>query len=206
MIRDENKPIVIAIAGASGSGKSHFAKKIQEEIEHSILIEQDSFYKDFSQLSNEELSRLNFDHPNAIDFSEIIQCVRDLKSNQSTKIPTYDFSTHKRTSEQTILFPKPVIIVEGILVLQSNELKEHIDFKVFVDTPIDYCILRRMQRDINERGRTVNSVIEQYLETVRPMFFEYVLPQKKSADIIVSGLNDSLPVIKLLKSKNRGLK
>lgn len=197
-------PIVIGIAGASGSGKSYLAKKIKSELDQVVLIEQDSFYKDFSGKSELERNQLNFDHPDAIDFLALAQCVQELKSYQVTSIPNYDFTTHQRTTVSTHLNPQPIIIVEGILVLQSKELQGLLDIQIFVDTPIDYCIIRRLQRDISERGRTVDSVVEQYLKTVRPMFFQYVAPQKELADIVVSGLKENISIVELMKIKDRG--
>lgn len=180
---------IIGIAGGSGSGKTSVTSKILKNLEgYSVaLIEQDYYYKDQTHLSFEERLKTNYDHPFAFDNDLLIQNLTDLRDDKTVKVPTYDYTIHTR-SEKTITFePKDVIIVEGIFALENQELRDLMDVKIFVDTDADLRILRRMMRDIEERGRTMESVIEQYLTVVRPMHNQFIEPTKKYADIIIPG-------------------
>ena len=185
--------LIIGIAGGTGSGKTTLANRIIEELNdpNIIIIKQDAYYKSHNELSIEERQKINFDHPNAIDTKFLIQHIKTLKNNQSIKMPVYDFNTHLRKTETICIQPHRVIILEGILIFENKELRNLLDIKIFVDTDSDIRILRRIKRDISERGRTFESVREQYLNTVRPMHLEFVEPSKKYADIIVpeGGLN-----------------
>lgn len=175
-----------------GSGKTTFASAIINTLgrDNITYIPHDNYYKDLSHLSEDERDRVNFDHPNALETKLLINHLKKLKSLQSVEMPSYDFSTHTRRSHLESVSPRRVILVEGILLFADSELNAEIDIKVFVDTDPDIRFIRRMRRDISERGRNVEGIIEQYMTTVRPMHLEYVEPSKRNADIIVpSGLN-----------------
>ncbi|WMZ48825.1 uridine kinase [Staphylococcus pseudintermedius] len=178
---------IIGIAGGSGSGKTSVTNKIMNNLEgHSVaLIEQDYYYKDQSHLTFEQRLKTNYDHPFAFDNDLLIQNLKSLQSGQSVEVPTYDYTNHTR-SDKTIAFqPKDVIIVEGIFALENEELRNMMDVKIYVDTDADLRILRRLVRDTKERGRTMESVIDQYLTVVRPMHNQFIEPTKKFADIII---------------------
>ena len=179
-------PVIIGIAGGSGSGKSTITKAIQKEVHgHITIITQDSYYRDFSKLSLEERNSINFDHPQSLDNKLLIQHLEALKENVPIGMPTYDFSTHLRTDRTILKNPAKIIIVEGILLFENVTLRNLMDIKIFVDTDADIRILRRIKRDMKERSRTLQSIIEQYEETVRPMHIEFVEPSKRYADVII---------------------
>ncbi|SIS36732.1 uridine kinase [Salimicrobium flavidum] len=182
-----DKPIVIGVAGGSGSGKTSVTKSIiQQFTEHSILmIEQDYYYKDQSHLPYEERLNTNYDHPLAFDTDLLIEHINQLINRESIKKPIYDYKMHTRSDQTMHVEAKDVIILEGILILEDEKLRDLMDIKVFVDTDADVRIIRRMMRDINERGRTLDSVIEQYTNVVRPMHLQFVEPTKRYADIII---------------------
>jgi uridine kinase len=186
-------PLVISIAGGTGSGKTTVANVIVERVgpEHIAVLPHDAYYKDLHELPTAQRSMINFDHPNSLDTDLLIQHVRQLRNMQPVVMPIYDFKTHSRTTETKLIEPQPVILVEGILILAEPELRELCDVKIFVDTDPDIRFIRRLQRDITERGRTTESVIQQYLATVRPMHLEFVEPSKRYADVIIpeGGLN-----------------
>lgn len=178
--------IVVGIAGGTGCGKSTIAEKIREVFpDSSVLVSQDSYYKSLSHLPVEERSHVNFDHPNAIDFDLFKTHLLSLKDGVVVEGPVYDFQTHTRIEETRVIEPAELIIVEGILLFAIDEIRELIDLKIFVDTDDDIRILRRIQRDIHERGRDLPSVIDQYLKTVKPMHDAFVAPSKQHADIII---------------------
>ncbi len=181
------KPLVIGIAGGSGSGKTSVTKSIYDVFkEHSVVvIEQDYYYKDQSHLKLEERLETNYDHPLAFDTDLLIHHVETLIDHKLVEKPVYDYSLHTRSEETIIIEPKDVIILEGILVLEDEKLRDLMDIKLFVDTDADLRIIRRIMRDINERGRTIESVIEQYLTVVRPMHNQFIEPTKRYADIII---------------------
>jgi uridine kinase len=181
------KPLVIGIAGGSGSGKTSVTNSIYDVFkEHSVVvIEQDYYYKDQSHLNFEERLETNYDHPLAFDTDLLIHHVETLLDRKLVEKPVYDYSLHTRSEETIIIEPKDVIILEGILVLEDARLRELMDIKLFVDTDADLRIIRRIMRDINERGRTIDSVIEQYLSVVRPMHNQFIEPTKRYADIII---------------------
>lgn len=194
--------VVIGIAGGSGSGKTTLANKVVESFgDHAALISLDSYYKDFSGLTPEERENLNFDHPNSLDFSLLRQQLHSLKQNQPIEMPVYDFVTHARISGSRVVEPKPIIIVEGILVLADAELRDMFDLKIYIDTDDDIRVLRRIERDVMERGRTFQSINKQYISTVKPMHNEFVEPSKSHADIVLYGVNDNANLVtKLLSS------
>jgi uridine kinase len=181
------KPLVIGIAGGSGSGKTSVTNSIYDVFkEHSVVvIEQDYYYKDQSHLNFKERLETNYDHPLAFDTDLLIHHVETLLDRRLVEKPVYDYSLHTRSEETIIIEPKDVIILEGILVLEDARLRELMDIKLFVDTDGDLRIIRRIMRDINERGRTIESVIEQYLSVVRPMHNQFIEPTKRYADIII---------------------
>ena len=181
------KTIIIAIAGGSGSGKTTLANRLKEQFSPSetLLISHDSYYKPHSDLTYEQRTKLNYDHPDAFDTDLLIQQLTDLKHGVAVERPVYDFAIHDRTEETVHCEPAPVIIVEGFLLFVEPRLTDLFDFRIFVDTDADVRILRRILRDVNERGRTLDSVITQYLTTVKPMHEAFVEPSKRKADLIV---------------------
>jgi uridine kinase len=184
---EREKPLVIGIAGGSGSGKTTLAHLILDRVgpERIAYLPHDAYYKDLSNLPPNERATINFDHPNSLDNELLIQHVRLLKQNKPIDLPIYDFKTHSRTSFTHRIEPRPVIMVEGILIFAEPELRELLEVKIFVDTDSDMRFIRRLRRDIEERGRTTDSVIHQYLATVRPMHMEFVEPSKRYADVII---------------------
>jgi uridine kinase len=187
------EPIVVAIAGGSGSGKTTLARAIHKEMGDAnvVYINHDSYYRDISHLSMEERAECNFDHPDSLETSLLVEHIKDLKANKAVRIPKYDYSTHSRVyADSHEAQPRPIILVEGILILSDPALYNLFDVKIFVDTDDDIRLIRRMNRDVAERGRSVQSVVQQYLKTVQPMHQQFVVPSKRNADIIVpEGLN-----------------
>ncbi len=180
------KPMVIGIAGGTGSGKSTLVNSLKEVIgDQVVTLMHDYYYKANKELTLEERKRMNYDHPNAFETEMLVEHVKKLKNNEAIKHPLYDYVLHTRKSESVLVEPKKVIIVEGILIFENKELRELCDMKIFVDTDADVRIIRRILRDVKERGRTLDSVVNQYLDTVKLMHEEFVEPTKKYADIIV---------------------
>ncbi len=182
-----NQPLLIGISGGTGSGKSRFAKELISRFDSNnlIYISQDSYYKDLAHLNYEQRCEVNFDNPDSIDFSDLLRDLKELINYNEVNIPIYNFKRHKRIEETNKLQPKPIIVLEGIFALYDPRIRELINLKIFVDTPADIRILRRAKRDINKRERTIESISNQYLETVRPMHDKFVEPTKLYADIIV---------------------
>ncbi|WP_124041233.1 uridine kinase [Clostridium perfringens] len=181
------RPIFIGITGGTGSGKSTIAKEIYRQFGEDCIamIEQDSYYKDQSHLSMEDRVKTNYDHPNAFDNNLLVSHLESLLNGHSIQKPSYDFSIHNRIEDTTKIEPKEIVIVEGILILEDPRIRELLDIKIYVDTDADVRIIRRMVRDINERGRTIESVINQYLNVVKPMHNQFTEPTKKFADLII---------------------
>ncbi len=186
-------PLIIGIAGGTGSGKTTVANVILERVgaQHIAYLPHDAYYKDLVDLPVAQRHQINFDHPDSLDTDLLIYHIRELKQWHSIALPIYDFKTHARTTQTRGIDPQSIIIVEGILIFAEKELRELFDVKIFVDTDADIRFIRRLQRDIAERGRTTESVINQYLNTVRPMHLEFVEPSKRYADVIIpeGGLN-----------------
>jgi uridine kinase len=180
-------PLVIGIAGGSGSGKTTVAQEILNRVgaERIAYIPHDAYYKDLSGLPPVQRAEINFDHPNSLDNELLIEHVRQLKAYQAIEMPVYDFSTDRRTARTILIKPQRVILVEGILIYAEPELRKLLDIRIFVDTDSDLRLIRRLQRDIAERGRSTESIIQQYLKTVRPMHLEFVEPSKRYADVII---------------------
>ncbi len=180
------KPVLlIGIAGGSGSGKTTLAERIHQAFPNSVLISQDFYYKDLSHLHIDERAKTNFDHPDSLEFSLLREHLIHLRNEKAIQQPVYDFQVHTRKDYAKLITPAPIVIVEGILLFAIPEIRELFDIKIFVDTDDDVRILRRIERDINERSRSFQSVKEQYLKTVKPMHDAFVEPSKKFADIIV---------------------
>lgn len=186
-------PLVIGIAGGTGSGKTTVAQTIVERVggEHIASLAHDSYYRDLGDLPVTQRAEVNFDHPNSLDTDLLIQQLTLLKAGKPIEVPVYDFKTHSRTDHTIHVDPQPIILVEGILIFAEPGLRILFDIKIFVDTDADIRFIRRLERDISERGRSSVSVIHQYLSTVRPMHMEFVEPSKRYADIIIpeGGLN-----------------
>ena len=179
-------PIIIGIAGGTGSGKSTLAENIEKEFKNNItMISHDYYYKSDDTLPFEERAKLNYDHPDAFETDLLIKHLKQLKKGETIQRPSYSFSNHLREKQTYPVVPKKVILVEGILLFENKTLRDMMDIKIFVDADADIRFIRRLSRDIQERGRTLDSVIEQYCTTVKPMHEQFVEPSKKYADIIV---------------------
>ncbi len=198
---------IIGITGGSGSGKSTIVRKISEVCSDFVFIPQDNYYKSASYISNENITAFNFDHPDAFDMELLEEHLGDLKAYQSIEMPLYDFVHHRRREETVLVQPRPLVIIEGLMILYSAKIRQLLDLKLYVDTPDDIRFIRRLKRDIAERGRTVESVCNQYLEVVRPGHFNFIEPTKVYADLIIpeGGYNENalsvlIPFVKELSS------
>ena len=198
-----NDSILIGIAGGTGSGKTSIAKELSSNFSKSdiILIEQDSYYKDLSNISISEREKINFDHPNSIDFSLMTKHLKSLKNGIQTKIPIYDFATHTRKKSTKTIDKHRIILLEGIFSLFNDKIRDMMNIKIYIDTPNDLRIIRRIKRDIDERNRTFESIIKQYYENVRPMHIKFVKPTKQYADIIIPMVSKNKIAIDILRSK-----
>jgi uridine kinase len=183
----KNTPLVIGIAGGTGSGKTTIADYLLETVgpEKIAFLPHDAYYHELSHLSPEERAKVNFDHPSSLETGLLIEHIHQLKSGKPIELPQYDFKTHTRTNQTTLIEPQQILIVEGILILAEPELRKLFDLKIYVDTDADIRFIRRLRRDIEERGRTTENVIGQYLDTVRPMHLEFVEPSKRYANVII---------------------
>ena len=179
--------VIIGIAGGSGSGKTTLTNRLWKQFgpDEVSVLNHDSYYKRHDELPYEERCKLNYDHPDSFDTPLLVEHLKALRAGQPVKVPIYDYSIHNRTDRTVTVYPAPVIIVEGILIFASPELCEQMDMKVYVDTDADVRILRRIMRDVKQRGRTLDSVVEQYLTTVKPMHEQFVEPSRRKADLIV---------------------
>ena len=200
-------PIIIGISGASASGKSLLAETIYQELKEDLgedsicIMKEDSYYKDQAHLDMEERIKANYDHPNAFDHNLLVHHLNELKDGNSVEVPVYDYRIHTRIDETITFNAKPIILIEGILLLVDKAIRKRLDTSVYVDTSLDICLLRRLKRDIEERDRTMESVISQYRLTVRPMFLEFVEPSKQFADIIVPRGGRNRVAIDMIKAR-----
>jgi uridine kinase len=199
--------MVIGISGGTGSGKTTVANKIVAEVgaNHVVYLQQDSYYRNLGDMPLEIKRHVNFDHPDALDNDLLINHLETLKAGESIDQPIYDYTTHSRTSATRHIEPRPVIIIEGILVFYSPELRGMMDMKIFVDTDADIRFIRRLQRDLEDRGRSPKSVIDQYQTTVRPMHLQFVEPSKRYADIIIPEGGSNLVGIDLITEKIKAI-
>ena len=197
--------MIIGICGGTGSGKTTVANRILESVskDEVVFLQQDSYYRNLDQLPLDYRRIANFDHPDAIDNDLLVEHVRALNRGEAVELPVYDFKTHTRQPETLHMKSRPIIIVEGILIFAEPRLLEEMDIKVYVDTPDDIRFIRRLRRDIAERGRTVESVIEQYEATVRPMHMQFVEPSKRHADVIIPEGGHNLVSIGLISGRIR---
>jgi uridine kinase len=193
-------PTFIGFSGGSGSGKTTLAAAIHERLgkHRSVVLSLDAYYKDLNHLPLEERAAVNFDHPDALDVQLLTQQIRQLRCGRAVEVPCYDFTTHTRRSETLTLQSTAVVLVEGILLLALDSIRSRLDLKVFVDAPADIRFIRRLLRDIQERGRTVDSCIQQYYATTRPMHFAWVEPSKAFADVVISSEEEIETLVTLL--------
>ncbi len=203
----KQKTILVGIAGASASGKSLLADTLVEELqsEHLCVISEDSYYKDQSHLSMEERVRTNYDHPESMDHDLMLEQMIQLKNGEEIDVPLYDYTQHNRRKDTRKVNPARVVIYEGILLFTNPAIREAFDLRFFMDTPLDICLIRRMKRDILSRGRDVDSVIKQYLETVRPMYMQFIEPARQHADLIIPHGGKNRIAIDLIKTQIRNL-
>ena len=199
------KPVIIGVAGGSGSGKTTVCNKIYDYFtgKSIVMIEHDSYYRDQSDLSFEERLKTNYDHPFAFDTDLLVEQLEKLQNNKSIEVPVYDYSRHTRSEEKIVVEPQDVIILEGILILEDKRLRDLMDIKIYVDTADDLRIIRRIERDMKERGRSLDSIIDQYLSVVREMHEQFIEPSKKHADVIIPEGGHNKVAIDLVISKIR---
>ena len=195
--------IIVGVAGGTGSGKTTVSQAILDRVgrDRIAYLQHDSYYRDRSYVPLEERAKANFDHPDALESELLARHLASLKAGQAVEVPVYDFTTHTRETSTVTVAPRKVILVEGILIFAERALRELMDIKVFVDTDVDIRFIRRLQRDITERGRTVESVIRQYTETVRPMHLEFVEPSKRYADVIIPEGGFNLTAIDMIVAR-----
>lgn len=206
-----SKTTVIAIAGASASGKSLFAETIYQELLPELgadgisIIKEDAYYRDQSNLSMEERIQTNYDHPKAFEHELLCAQITKLIAQENIECPVYCYKTHTRTSETITVKPTKIILVEGILLLSNPQLRNCFDIKVYMDTPLDICLIRRIERDTKERDRSLESITNQYLTTVRPMYYQFIEPSKAWADLVITRGGKNRMAIEVLKAKIRQL-
>jgi uridine kinase len=197
------RPVVVGVAGGSGSGKTTVVREIVRRLgpERVTVVHHDHYYRDFSHLSPADRDPINFDHPDALETGLLVEHLGRLLRGEGVEAPVYDFTTHTRTSRTLPVEPREVVVVDGILVLAERDLRDLMDIKIFVDTDADIRFIRRMARDMGERGRSLESVVEQYQSTVRPMHLEFVEPSKRYADVIVPVGGENVVAVDMLVTK-----
>ncbi|MDD6432101.1 MAG: uridine kinase [Lactobacillaceae bacterium] len=205
--KEQRRPIIIGVTGGSGSGKTTVSKAIYNQLHGQAIqiITQDTYYNDQSSMTMAERKAVNYDHPLAFDTDLLIEQLTDLRNNKAIEMPVYDYTQYTRSTETVHVEPQDVIILEGILILDDERLRDLMDIKVYVDTDDDIRIIRRIKRDMAERGRTLDSVINQYLATVKPMYHQFVEPTKRYADIIVPEGGENRVAIDILTTKVRDI-
>lgn len=203
----KHNTILVGIAGASASGKSLLAETLVNELksEHLCVISEDSYYKDQSDMTMDQRVLTNYDHPSSMDHDLMLEHMMMLKNGEAVNVPTYDYTQHNRTTETRLVKPARVVIYEGILLFISPAMREAFDLRFFMDTPLDICLIRRLKRDIVSRGRDVDSVTKQYLETVRPMYMQFIEPSRQHADMIIPHGGKNRIAIDLITTKVRKL-
>lgn len=196
----KKRPLVLGVAGGTGSGKTTVVRAVSQSLGPgcAVVIQHDLYYRDHSGLTASDRNSLNFDHPDALETSLLAQHLRQLLAGQAIQVPQYDYSSHTRMERTIPIEPRPVIILEGILVLAEKELRELIDIRAFVDAPDDVRFIRRLQRDLAQRGRSLESIVQQYLESVRPMHLAFVEPSRRHAHVILPGGGNRVAVELLL--------
>ncbi|MTI13442.1 uridine kinase [Sansalvadorimonas verongulae] len=201
------KTILVGIAGASASGKSLLAETLVKEFprEHLCVISEDSYYKDQSHMAMSERVKTNYDHPESMDHDLLLKHLKMLKNGESIEVPKYDYAEHNRTRDTRRIEPAKVVIFEGILLFVNPAIREAFDLRFYMDTPLDICFTRRLQRDIISRGRDMESVINQYMDTVRPMFMQFIEPSRQHADLIIPRGGKNQIAIDLIKTKIHSL-
>ncbi len=199
--------VTIGVAGGSGSGKTTVSRAVLERVgtENIAYLEHDAYYKDVREIPVAPNGLINFDHPDALETSLLVQHIQALKQGRPVQVPVYDFTTFQRTERVRNVEPQPIILVEGILIFAEPELRALFDVRIFVDTDADIRFIRRLRRDIAERGRTVDSVIEQYLDTVRPMHLDFVEPSKRYADVIIPEGGKNLVAMEMVAARIRSM-
>lgn len=202
-----NNTMIIGIAGPSASGKSLLANTIVRELgsDQVVVITEDSYYRDRKDISFEERTKINYDHPDSFDHELFSQHLIALQNGETVQVPQYDFTQHVRSSEVREIGKHTIIVLEGILLFFEPKLRDIMDVRIFMDTPLDICLLRRLKRDIVERERSFDSVLQQYIDTVRPMYFQFIEPSKRYADIIVPRGGQNRIAIDMIKAKLREL-
>ncbi|MDA8561696.1 uridine kinase [Gammaproteobacteria bacterium] len=203
----KNNTIIIGISGASASGKSLLSNTIVNELgsDKVVVISEDSYYKDHSNISIEDRAKVNYDHPNSFDHGLLYKHLQMLQAGKSIEVPKYNFTTHERETETRSIGKHTIIVLEGILLFAESQLREIMDIRIFVDTALDICLIRRLKRDVKERSRSLDSVLTQYEETVRPMYMQFIEPSKRYADIIVPRGGGNRIAIDMIKAKMREL-
>src|SRR3989344_1276088 len=203
----DNQTIIIGVSGPSASGKSLLATTIYKEIgsDQVVVISEYSYYKDQSRLSMEERAQLNYDHPDAFEHDLLVKHLKELKKGKTVQIPIYDFKEHIRSSQTREVGRHRIIVLEGIMLFVEKKLREALDIQIFMDTPLDICLLRRVKRDVIKRKRTIESVLDQYQNTVCPMYLQFIEPSKRYADLIVPRGGENRIAIDMIKAKMREL-
>jgi len=201
------KNVIIGISGASASGKSLLSSTIVNELgsDQVVVISEDAFYKDHSNIPFEERAMINYDHPDSFDHELLYQSLLKLQNGDVVNVPIYNFSQHIREKSSRTIGQHSIIVLEGILLFVEQKLRELMDIRIFMDTPLDMCLIRRLKRDVKERGRSLDCVLQQYEETVRPMYLQFIEPSKRYADIIVPRGGGNRIAIDLIKAKMREL-